>query len=138
MFSISTVGPERMSVHAEFDNAGNYVCNPFKTEVETNIYISTVQKINNNLYLFTQSFPNSTLQQRHDVIVNDTKIWDLYNKSKQCLVSLGINPDKVTPLSESAKQAVAIPEFGSLSIAILLISLVSTIIFKKRFNSAHC
>jgi len=35
LLSFSTVGIGRPSVYAEFDSAGNYVCNPFKVELET-------------------------------------------------------------------------------------------------------
>src|SRR3989442_15869019 len=90
LLSFSTVGTGRTSVYAEFDSAGNYVCNPFKKELETNIFISVVNQINQQLEFYTRSYPNSTAQEQHDFIMKYQKTWDVYNKSKQCIEALGI------------------------------------------------
>jgi predicted secreted protein with PEFG-CTERM motif len=118
--------------HAEFDKSGNYVCNPFNTGLETNIYTSTVNQINYKLDSYLNSHPNSTLQQQHDVIMQDQKTWDLYNKSKQCIDSLGVNPDRVAPLSYKVNQALAIPEFGLVAGMIIAISIASVVIISRK------
>jgi hypothetical protein len=101
----------KTSVYAEFDSSGNYVCNPFKKDVETNIYILTVEKINNNLNQYMRSFPNSTAQKQHDIVMQDQKTWALYYQSRQCIEAIGINADEVSPLNQNVTKVMTVPEF---------------------------
>jgi hypothetical protein len=135
LFSFSMVGMNRTYVYADFDQAGNYVCNPFKTELETNIFISTVNQINEKLEFYKRSYPNSTEQQQHDFITSYQKTWDLYNKSKACIEALGVNSDQVASLSEHVKQAIAVPEFGLMQVLVLSIAVgVGILTFRTRFR----
>jgi hypothetical protein len=118
--------------HAEFDKFGNYVCNPFNTGLETNIYTSTVNQINYKMDSYLNAHPNATLEQQHDVLIQDQKTWDLYNKSKQCIDSLGVNPDKVASLSYKVNQAIAVPEFGPVAGMVIAISIVSVVIISRK------
>ena len=132
LLSFSAIGIGRMPVYAEFDKAGNYFCNPFKGELETNIFISIVNQINEKLEFYKRSNPNSTIQEQHDFIMKYQNTWGLYNKSKACIEALGINSDKTAPLNADVKEAIAIPEFGvlgvvSLSIAVGLGIMISRI-----------
>jgi hypothetical protein len=120
--------------YAEFDKAGNYQCNPFRTDIETNIYISIVQQINNYLHSYTTSYPNSTAQEQHDFLTKNQIIWDLYNKSRLCIENIGINPDDIALVSQNVKHAITIPEFGSLSGMIFLVSTIGVIIGSRRFR----
>ena len=123
------------NAYAEFDKSGNYVCNPFNTGLETNIYASIVNQINYKLDNYLISHPNSTLQQQHDVVMQDQKTWDLYNKSKQCMDILGVNPDSVVPLSFKVNQVLAIPEFGPVVGVIIIVALVSVVIISRKTRS---
>lgn len=127
-FMAGTGGP----AYAEINSAGYYVCNPFNPGLETNIYTSTANQINYKLDSYLLAHPNATLQEQHDVIMQDQKTWDLYTKSRQCLDSLGGEPDKVAPLSYKVSQAVAAPEFGPVAGIIIAISLVGAIAISKR------
>lgn len=118
--------------HAEFDKSGNYVCNPFKVGLETNIYTSTVNQLNNELGSYMTSHPNATLQQQHDFIMKDQKTWDLYGKSKECIDSLGVTPDKVGPFSDVVAQALAVPEFGPVAGMIIALSLLGVVIISRK------
>src|SRR2546426_12748769 len=122
LFSFSMVGMTRVSVYAEFDSAGNYVCNPFDSGLETNIFISTVNQINEKLEFYKRSYPNSTEQRQHDFIMSYQNTWQLYNKSKACIEALGINSDKTASLNEDVKQVIAVPEFNMLGIVALSIA----------------
>ena len=133
LFSFSTIGIGRTSVYAEFDSAGNYVCNPFKKELETNIFISVVNQINQQLEFYTRSYPNSTAQEQHDFIMKYQKTWDVYNKSKQCIEALGINSDEVASLSEHVKQTIAVPEFGLFSSIVVTLAMIGSIVIYRKF-----
>ncbi len=123
------------NAHAEFDKSGNYTCNPFKVGLETNIYTSTVNQINYELGIYITSHPNATLQQQHDVIMQDQKTWDLYDKSKQCIDSLGVDPNKVGPLSYGVTQALAVPEFGPVAGMIIGLALVGVVIISRNTST---
>ncbi len=123
----------RTHVYAEFDSAGNYVCNPFKSDLETNIFISTVNQINVKLEFYKRSYPNSTEQQQHDFIMSYQKTWELYNKSKACIEALGVNPDQTASLSEHVKQIVAVPEFGLLSPILVTFAMIASIVIYRKF-----
>ena len=118
----SVAGITRTPVYAEFDSAGNYVCNPFKKDLETNIFISTVNQINQQLAFYKRSYPNSTEQEQHDFIIKYQKTWEVYNKSKICIEALGINSDQIASLNDDVKQAIAVPEFGMLGVVVLSIA----------------
>ncbi|TLX83782.1 MAG: hypothetical protein E6K98_04280 [Thaumarchaeota archaeon] len=133
LFSFSMVGMTRVSVYAEFDSAGNYVCNPFDSGLETNIFISTVNQINEKLEFYKRSYPNSTEQRQHDFIMSYQKTWDLYNKSKACIEALGVNSDQVAPLSEHVKQAIAIPEFGLIPPIVVTLAMIASIVIYRKF-----
>ncbi len=121
--------------HAEFDKSGNYVCNPFNVGLETNVYTSTVNQINYQLDSYLLSHPNATLQQQHDAILQDQKTWTLYDKSKQCIDSLGVDPNKVGPLSYKVNQALAIPEFGSIAGMIIVMAIVGVIVISTKTDT---
>ena len=133
LLSFSTVGMGRMPAYAEFNSAGNYVCNPFKGELETNIFISVVNQINQQLEFYTRSYPNSTAQEQHDFIMKYQKTWDVYNKSKQCIEALGINSDEVASLSEHVKQTIAVPEFGLFSSIVVTLAMIGSIVIYRKF-----
>ena len=131
LLSFSTVGMGRTSVYAEFDSAGNYVCNPFKVELETNIFISVVNQINEKLEFYKRSYPNSTEQEQHDFIMKYQNTWQLYNKSKACIEALGINSDKTASLNEDVKQAITVPEFNMLGIVALSIAVCLSVVISR-------
>ena len=131
MFSFSTAGMGRTPVYAEFDSAGNYVCNPFKGELETNIFISVVNQINEKLEFYKRSYPNSTEQEQHDFIMKYQSTWQLYNKSKACIEALGVNSDKTASLNDDVKQAIAVPEFGMLGIVAFSIAVFLSIVISR-------
>jgi len=131
LLSFSTVGIGRPSVYAEFDSAGNYVCNPFKVELETNIFISVVNQINEKLEFYKRSYPNSTEQEQHDFIMKYQNTWQLYNKSKACIEALGINSDKTASLNEDVKQAITVPEFNMLGIVALSIAVCLSVVISR-------
>lgn len=120
------------TAHAEFNQAGYYVCNPFNAGLETNIYTSTANQINSKLDGYLIAHPNATLLEQHDVVMQDQKTWDLYTKSRQCLDSIGGEPDKVAPLSYKVTQAVAAPEFGPAAGAVIVASIIGIIIISRR------
>ena len=131
LLSFSTVGMGRTPVYAEFDSAGKYFCNPFKGELETNIFISVVNQINQKLEFYKRSYPNSTEQEQHDFIMKYQNTWQLYNKSKACIEALGVNSDKTASLNDDVKRAIAVPEFGMLGIVALLIATCLSVMISK-------
>ena len=130
MLSLSVSSTDKIFAYAEFDKNGIYVCNPFERSVETNIYIDTVSKINYKMEIYTKTNPTATIQDRHDVILQDQKTWDLYFKSRDCISALGINPDEVASLDTSVQQAIAVPEFPLASLA-LIVATVQIILFSR-------
>ncbi len=84
--------------------------------------------------LFTKTHPNATLQEQHDNIFQDQKTWNLFLKSKECISALGINPDAIAPLNPDVQQAIAVPEFGSLALIVITISLIGVITISARFR----
>lgn len=120
--------------YAEFDSGGNYVCNPFKKSLETNIYINTVEQINYQVALYSKSYPTATLQQTHDFITADQNTWSVYLKSRECITALGIDPDKVAPQSPLVQEAVAVPEFGLLAPLVVTVGIVGSIVILRKFT----
>ena len=133
LFSIP--GTDKRSAYAEFDKAGNYVCNPFERSAETNIYIDTVSKINYKMTLYTKTNPNATLQQQHDVMLQDQKTWNLYLASKECISAIGMNPDEIAPLSPDVQQAIAVPEFPFASLLLIIAILPIVLITKTKIKN---
>lgn len=123
-----------MSAYAEFDTSGNYVCNPFARSLETNIYMDIVHKINDKMALYLKTNPNSTMLQQHDVMMQDQKTWDLYNKSRACISDvIGANPDDIISLTTNVQQAIAVPEFGLFSPMMVMIAILGSIIVYRKF-----
>jgi hypothetical protein len=131
--SYSIPGIDKTPAYAEFDKSGNYVCNPFERSLETNIYIDTVNKINDKMTTYTRTNPNATMLEQHDVIIQDQKTWDLYNKSRECITSIGINPDDVITFDTNVTHAITVPEFGSSSLALTTVAIITSIVIYKRF-----
>ena len=129
----SSISTDKTHAYAEFDKSGNYVCNPFTRGVETNIYADTVHQINDKMTLYMKTHPNATISEQHDVMVQDQKTWDLYNKSMECISAIGINPDDIISLSPGVKQAVAVPEFGTSAPILAAIAIMSGIIVYRKF-----
>ena len=132
LFSISGTG--KTQAYAEFDKSGNYTCNPFARGLETNIYADTVHTINDRMTLYLKTHPNATTQDRYNVAMLDQKTWDLYNKSKECISAIGVNPDDIIALNADVQQAIAVPEFGASAPMIIIIAIISGIVIYKKFN----
>jgi len=130
LYSIS--GTDKTQAYAEFDRSGNYTCNPFARGLETNIYADTVHAINDRMTLYLKTHPNATMQDRYNVAMLDQKTWDLYNKSKECISAIGVNPDDIIALDPNVQQAIAVPEFGA-SVPIIAIVAIMTIIIYTKF-----
>lgn len=131
--SFSVSNTDKVHAYAEFDKSGNYVCNPFTRGVETNIYADTVHKINDKMTLYIKTHPNATIAEQHDVMVQDQVTWDLYNKSLECISAIGINPDDIVSLNPEVKQAIAIPEFGSLATTLATVAIMASIVVYRKF-----
>lgn len=131
--SFSILGTGKTQAYAEFDKSGNYVCNPFAKGLESNIYIDTVHKLNERLTDYTRAHPNATITEQHDVMIQDQQTWDLYNKSKECISSIGINPDDIITLSTNVTQAITVPEFGMLSPIVIIVAIIGSITIYKKF-----
>lgn len=130
----SILGTGSMSAYAEFDKSGNYVCNPFGRSVETNIYLDVVHRINDRMTLYMKTNPNATALQQHDVLMQDQKTWDLYNKSRTCLTDvIGANPDDIISLTQDVQQAITIPEFGVLTSMVVMVAILGSIIVYRKF-----
>lgn len=125
---------DNLLVFAEFDSAGNYVCNPFERSLETNIYTDTVSRINYKMELYSKTNPLATPQEQHDAMLQDQKTWDLYYKSKACISSIGINPDDIATLDPAVQQAVAVPEFSLMSYVVITISITGSMIIYRIFQ----
>ncbi|HET7336873.1 MAG TPA: hypothetical protein VFJ23_03160 [Candidatus Nitrosotalea sp.] len=132
LFSMSGIG--KTQAYAEFDKSGNYTCNPFARGLETNIYADTVHTINDRMTLYLKTHPNATTQDRYNVAMLDQKTWDLYNKSKECISAIGVNPDDIIALNADVQQAIAVPEFGASAPMIIIIAIISGIVIYKKFN----
>jgi len=134
LLSFSILGMGKTSAYAEFDKSGNYVCNPFGRSVETNIYMNVVHQINNKMSFYLENHPNATVLQQHDVIMQDQKTWDLYNKSRTCLADvIGENPDDVVSFTPNVQQAIAIPEFGVFSSMVVMVAILGSILVYRKF-----
>jgi hypothetical protein len=131
LFSISGIG--NTQAYAEFDKSGNYTCNPFARGLETNIYADTVHTINDRMTLYLKTHPNATAQDRYNVAMLDQKTWDLYNKSKECISAIGVNPDDVIALNADVQQAIAVPEFGASTPIIAIVAIMASIIIYTKF-----
>lgn len=130
----SILGTGSMSAYAEFDKSGNYVCNPFGRSVETNIYLDVVHRINDRMTLYMKTNPNATALQQHDVLMQDQKTWDLYNKSRTCLTDvIGANPDDIISLTQDVQQAITIPEFGVLTSMVVMVAILGSIVVYRKF-----
>lgn len=131
LFSIS--GTDKTQAYAEFDKSGNYTCNPFARGLETNIYADTVHAINDRMTLYLKTHPNATMQDRYNVAMLDQKTWDLYNKSKECISAIGVNPDDIIALNADVQQAIAVPEFGASVPIIAIVAIMASIIIYSKF-----
>lgn len=130
----SILGTGSMSAYAEFDKSGNYVCNPFGRSVETNIYLDVVHRINDRMTLYMKTNPNATALQQHDVLMQDQKTWDLYNKSRTCLTDvIGANPDDIISLTPDVQQAITVPEFGVLTSMVVMVAILGSIVVYRKF-----
>jgi hypothetical protein len=129
----SSSGTGKTQAYAEFDKSGNYTCNPFARGLETNIYADTVHTINDRMTLYLKTHPNATTQDRYNVAMLDQKTWDLYNKSKECIAAIGVNPDDIIALNADVQQAIAVPEFGASAPIIAIIAIISGIVIYKKF-----
>lgn len=129
----SSSGTGKTQAYAEFDKSGNYTCNPFARGLETNIYADTVHTINDRMTLYLKTHPNATTQDRYNVAMLDQKTWDLYNKSKECISAIGVNPDDIIALNADVQQAIAVPEFGASAPMITIIAIISCIVIYKKF-----
>ncbi len=133
LLSFSISNTDKRPAYAEFDQSGNYVCNPFERSLETNIYIDTVSKINYKMELYSKTNPIATPQEQHDMILQDQKTWDLYFKSRACISSIGINPDNIATLDASVQQAIAVPEFPFASLALIAAIVPIILISRMRY-----
>jgi|GEM_PF-1976896 len=134
LLPFSILGTGSMSAYAEFDKSGNYVCNPFGRSVETNIYMGVVHQINNKMSFYLERNPNATVLQQHDVIMQDQKTWDLYNKSRTCLADvIGANPDDIVSFTPNVQRAIAIPEFGVFSSMVVMVAILGSIVVYRKF-----
>jgi len=134
LLPFSILGTSKLSAYAEFDKSGNFVCNPFGRSLETNIYMDIVHKINDKMSLYMKTNPNSTVLQQHDVMMQDQKTWDLYNKSRTCLADvIGVNPDDVLSLTPNVQQAITVPEFGMFSPMVVMIAIFGSIVVYRKF-----
>ena len=131
LFSIS--GTDKTQAYAEFDKSGNYTCNPFARGLETNIYADTVHAINDRMTFYLKIHPNATMQDKYNVAMLDQKTWDLYNKSKECISAIGVNPDDIIALNADVQQAMAVPEFGASVPIIAIIAIMASIIIYSKF-----
>ena len=129
---VSISGTGKTQAYAEFDKSGNYTCNPFARGLETNIYADTVHTINDRMTLYLKTHPNATTQDRYNVAMLDQKTWDLYNKSKECISAIGVNPDDIISLNPDVQQAIAVPEFGA-SDPIVIIAIAFSITIYGKF-----
>ncbi len=134
LLPFSILGTGKMSAYAEFDKSGNYVCNPFGRSLETNIYMDVVHKMNDRMSLYMKTNPNATALQQHDVLMQDQKTWDLYNKSRTCLADvIGANPDDIISLTPTVQQAIAVPEFGMFSTMVVMVAILGSIVVYRKF-----
>lgn len=131
LFSIA--GTDKTQAYAEFDKSGNYTCNPFARGLETNIYADTVHAINDRMTFYLKIHPNATMQDRYNVAMLDQKTWDLYNKSKECISAIGVNPDDIIALNADVQQAMAVPEFGASVPIIAIVAIMASIIIYSKF-----
>ncbi len=131
LFSIS--GTDKTQAYAEFDKSGNYTCNPFARGLETNIYADTVHAINDRMTFYLKIHPNATMQDKYNVAMLDQKTWDLYNKSKECISEIGVNPDDIIALNADVQQAMAVPEFGASVPIIAIVAVMASIIIYSKF-----
>ena len=131
LYSIS--GTDKTQAYAEFDRSGNYTCNPFARGLETNIYADTVHAINDRMISYLKTHPHATMQERYNVAMLDQKTWDLYNKSKECISAIGVNPDDIIALDPNVQQAIAVPEFGASIPIIAIVSIMTSIIIYTKF-----
>ena len=131
LFSISGTG--KTQAYAEFDKSGNYTCNPFARGLETNIYADTVHAINDRMTFYLKTHPNATMQDKYNVAMLDQKTWDLYNKSKECISAIGVNPDDIIALNADVQQAIAVPEFGASVPIIAIVAIMTSIIIYSKF-----
>jgi hypothetical protein len=133
--SFSILGTGKTQAYAEFDRSGNYVCNPFERGLETNIYSDMVHKINDKMTMYMKSHPNATLAEQHDVMLQDQQTWNLYNKSKECISAIGINPDDIIALDTNVTRAITVPEFGALSPIVVIVAIMASIVIYRKFLS---
>lgn len=131
LFSIS--GTDKTQAYAEFDKSGNYTCNPFERGLETNIYADTVHAINDRMTSYLRDHPNATMQDKYNVAMLDQQTWDLYNKSKECISAIGVNPDDIISLNPDVQQAIAVPEFGASAPIIAIVAIMTSIIIYSKF-----
>ena len=134
LLPFSILGTGKTSAYAEFDKSGNFVCNPFGSSVETNIYMDIVHKINAKMSLYMKTNPNATALQQHDVMMQDQQTWDLYNKSRTCLADvIGANPDDIISLTPDVQHAITVPEFGMFSPMVVMIAILGSIVVYRKF-----
>jgi hypothetical protein len=133
--SFSILGTGKTQAYAEFDKSGNYVCNPFARGLETNIYSDIVHKINDKMTMYMKTHPNATVTEQHDVMLQDQQTWNLYNKSKECISAIGINPDDIIALDTNVTQAITVPEFGMSSPIVAIVAIIVSIVIYRKFLS---
>ncbi len=130
---LSISGTDKTQAYAEFDKSGNYTCNPFARGLETNIYADTVHAINDRMTFYLKIHPNATMQDKYNVAMLDQKTWDLYNKSKECISAIGVNPDDIIALNADVQQTMAVPEFGASVPIIAIVAVMASIIIYSKF-----
>ncbi len=53
---------------------------------------------------------------------------------ENCFENHGINPDDIAHMNSNLSQVVAVPEFGSLAVMIIAISIIGVIVISRRFR----
>lgn len=136
--------------HADIKD-GEYFCNSENKEIAIQEYYQSVEKFNkviNANYVHLEGLTPEILAKN---LVNPT-VTDIENKAKCLKDNFGIEPDSVIKFSDESQEVLmanpislmkyapelsnyaTVPEFGSIAMLILVISVISIVIFTRRFN----
>ncbi len=136
---------------ADYGEGGEWFCNSQRPEFERNDYESTIEKFNHLSLIYLKNNVGISLEEKGDYLIGDSL--DVIGKKAICLKEVGgIDPDSVEKFSPEVQevfsanmdklietspalvQYATIPEFGSIVMLILIISIVGVMISTRKLN----
>ena len=150
LFSLILLGPVGIT-YADYGEGGKWFCNDLRPEFEKNDYKDLVRGFNNIAEQYFTKDPKATMSEKGDYLISQGL--ESIGQQAACIKDVhGIDPDSVAMFSpevqevfsynmgkliETAPTLVAnatVPEFGSIVLLIMVISIIAVIVSTRKFQ----